>query len=357
MACWTAASDEFKETAVCPQGGVVMSPVQLTIDKEFESLIQPLAPAELELLTEAILRDGCREPLSVWKTEDDQRILLDGYNRYKICSENRRDFQTVNIKLESREQAKLWILEHQVGRRNLTDDQRAVIWNDIREQRSKVASIEATAKARAAKASPVQPDSAKPTETDNTPCGYRKAVKNGSRTFICNGAKHVIPKDGCSWHQCRWQSGGAPPSTCTPAPPKVDTRKAVAIESKIPESKLRKVQQLKKTNPEMYEKIRTGKVTLREAKLTPAKPIKRDLRTRYSEKDFFARIGRVLAGTLADQPLLNEILKMSKADWTPEAEHGFRCLIKNLDEVSERAHDYANGLNNILRSYGKAKVA
>src|ERR1700691_1694582 len=116
-----------------------MSPVQITIDKEFESLIQPLTAQELELLTQQILRDGCREPLSIWKTEDDLRILLDGHNRYKICSENKRNFQMVNIRLESRDHAKLWILQHQVGRRNLTDDQRAVIWNEIREQRSKVA--------------------------------------------------------------------------------------------------------------------------------------------------------------------------------------------------------------------------
>ncbi|MGA7791784.1 MAG: hypothetical protein WCA19_02015 [Candidatus Acidiferrales bacterium] len=287
-----------------------MSPVQITIDKEFESLIQPPTAQERELLTEQILRDGCREPLSVWKTEDDQRILLDGHNRYKICTEHRRGFQTVNIKLDSREQAKLWILLHQVGRRNLTDDQRAVIWNEIREQRSKVASIEAAAKARAAKASPVQVDSANLTETANKP-----------------------------------------------VTPQVDTRKAVAIESKIPESKLRKVQQLKKVNPEIYEKIRTGKVSLREAKLPPTKPTKRDQRARYSDPDFFARIGRMLAGTLVHETLLDEILKMSKADWTPEAEYGFRCLIKNLDEVSERAHDYANGLNKLLRAYGKAKAA
>jgi hypothetical protein len=285
-----------------------MSPVQLTIDKEFESLIQPLAPAELELLTEAILRDGCREPLSVWKTEDDQRILLDGHNRYKICIEHKLDFQFINIKMESREQAKLWILEHQVGRRNLTDDQRAVIWNDIREQRSKVTSEVAAAKARAAKGAPVQPDSANSTET---------AAK--------------------------------------PAPPKIDTRKAVAEESKIPESKLRKVQQIKKTNPELYEKIRTGKVTLREA--PKPKVAKKDLRARYSEKDFFARIGRMMAGTLVNHPRLDELLEIQEADWTPEAEYGFKCLIKNLEEVSERAHAYANRLNKILRSYGKAKVA
>jgi hypothetical protein len=256
------------------------------------------AAQELSLLTEQILRNGCREPLSVWKTEDDQRILLEGHNRYKICTEHQRDFQTINIKLDSRGRAKLWILEHQVGRRNLTDDQRAVIWNETREQRSKVASEEGAAKARAAKT-----DSAKLTETDQ---------------------------------------------------PKRDTRAAVAEESKLPESKVRKVQQLKQTNPKLYDAVRTGQKTLREAKLKPAP---KTLRARYSEKDFFARIGRMLAGTLVRHPLLDDLLEIEKKDWTPEAEYGFRCLIKNLDEVSERVHSYANGLNKILRAYGKAKAA
>jgi hypothetical protein len=271
--------------------------VLLTIDIQFESLIQPLSAQELGLLTEQILRDGCREPLSVWKTEDDQRILLDGHNRYKICGEHKRDFQTINIKLDSREQAKLWILEHQVGRRNLTDDQRAVIWNEIREQRVVVSRAKQLEDARAAKAGT-------PTEAKTTPTER--------------------------------------------------TRAAVAEESKIPESKLRTVQQLKKTNPKLYEDVRTGRVTLREVK---PKPTKRDLHARYSEKDFFARIGRMLAGTLVNHPLLDALLAIQESDWTPEAEHGLKCIIKNLDEVSERAHTYANGLNKLLRAYGKAKVA
>jgi hypothetical protein len=54
---------------------------------------------------------------------------------------------------------------------------------------------------------------------------------------------------------------------------------------------------------------------------------------------------------------LDELLAIQKTNWTPEAEHGLQCLIKNLDEVAERAHTYANGLNKILRSYGKKKIA
>jgi ParB-like chromosome segregation protein Spo0J len=120
------------------------------VDAEFQALIDPLSGLELELLRQQIAKDGCLVPLVVWKTAD-QRILVDGHNRLQICIDGGFRYNTVNLKFDTREHAKLWILEHQVGRRNLTDDQRAVIWNEIREQRSAVASIEGAAKARAAK--------------------------------------------------------------------------------------------------------------------------------------------------------------------------------------------------------------
>jgi hypothetical protein len=292
-----------------------MTPVHITIDEEFELLIQQLAEQELVLLTEQILRDGCREPLSVWKTEDDQRILLDGHNRYKICGEHKRDFQTINIKLDSREQAKLWILEHQVGRRNLTDDQRAVIWNEIREQRSKVASEEGAAMARAAKA---DSDSAKSAETTDNP---------------------------------------------TPLKTKRDTRQTVANESKISESKLRKLQQLKKTNPGLYEAVRTGKVTLRDArrksrddtkaKQALVKPKK--LKTRYTEKDFYARIARGLDGAFNGvKDRLDELTHIKESDWSPNAEVGLQELIKSLNVVAERVDEYTSQYKTILKSHKKA---
>jgi ParB-like chromosome segregation protein Spo0J len=278
--------------------------VDLVIEPELQAMIPALSKDEVALLTHQIVAQGCLQPLCVWKTEDDRRILLDGHNRYRICVENQKSFQTVNLKLDSREHAKLWILEHQAGRRNLTDDQRAVVWNEIREQRSAMEVAARLQAARNAKAAP-GPISAKTADKER---------------------------------------------------PKRDTRADVAKESKLPESKLRKIQQLKKTNPQLYEQVRTGAVTLRQAKPTP-QPKQKYLHNRYSEPDFFARIGRMLASTLVNHPLLDELLEIQKKDFTPEAEQGFRRLIKNLDDVSERAHAYANGLNKIMRAYGKAKAA
>lgn len=58
---------------------------ELIIDFELSALIPPLHPKEFEQLRENILRDGCREPLSVWKNNG-KLILLDGHNRLRICA-------------------------------------------------------------------------------------------------------------------------------------------------------------------------------------------------------------------------------------------------------------------------------
>src|ERR1019366_9802307 len=92
------------------------------IDREFHSLIAPLQPDEHRQLEANLIAEGCRDALVVWNG-----ILLDGHNRLEICSRLRIPYRTSKIELPDRESAKLWIEENQVGRRNLTADQRAAI--------------------------------------------------------------------------------------------------------------------------------------------------------------------------------------------------------------------------------------
>lgn len=92
---------------------------RLRIDKEFESLIAPLSDSEYAHLKQNILSDGCREPIAVW-----DGVIVDGHNRYKICTENNVPFQTVSMNFADRSEAIMWMLKNQLGRRNLTDFQR-----------------------------------------------------------------------------------------------------------------------------------------------------------------------------------------------------------------------------------------
>ena len=74
---------------------------------------------ERSLLENNIIAFGVREPLVVWK---DYNILLDGHNRYEICIKNGIDYELIEIELPTREDARLWIMRNQLGRRNLTSE-------------------------------------------------------------------------------------------------------------------------------------------------------------------------------------------------------------------------------------------
>lgn len=96
----------------------------LKIDPEFQALIPPLTSGELTQLEQNLLRDGCREPLVVWK---DEGILLDGHNRHAICTKHGLSFKTAELPFPDRDAAKEWVIFNQFGRRNLNAFQRAEI--------------------------------------------------------------------------------------------------------------------------------------------------------------------------------------------------------------------------------------
>lgn len=89
------------------------------IDTEFVALIPPLTPEEFAGLKQSILAEGCREPIILW-----DNIIIDGHNRYRICTENNIPFQTIQKEFTDRNEAKVWMLRNQLSRRNLNDFQR-----------------------------------------------------------------------------------------------------------------------------------------------------------------------------------------------------------------------------------------
>lgn len=149
--------------------------MEIQIDPEFQAMIPPLAGEERRQLEENLKKDGCRDPLVVWPlpeaefenddgemvvvlwedaqfcqysemdvielgkagfriwrevgiNEDDWPcILLDGHNRYEICTRLDIDFETVEIEFGNREEAADWIDANQLGRRNLHPDQMSLL--------------------------------------------------------------------------------------------------------------------------------------------------------------------------------------------------------------------------------------
>ena len=88
----------------------------MIIKDEFKKLIPPLAIEEFNQLEKNIIADGCRDPLLTWNG-----ILIDGHNRYEICTKHGLEFIVVEKDFVDSSAAKLWMIDNQNGRRNLTD--------------------------------------------------------------------------------------------------------------------------------------------------------------------------------------------------------------------------------------------
>ena len=88
----------------------------LRIHPEFKNLIPPPSPEEYTQLEQNILAQGCRDPIAHWRG-----IIVDGHNRHSICTKHGLPYETVKLRFPSRDAAKIWVLENQLGRRNLTD--------------------------------------------------------------------------------------------------------------------------------------------------------------------------------------------------------------------------------------------
>ena len=95
--------------------------INLKIDPEFQSQIPPLADDEFKQLEENILKEGkLLSPLIVWGN-----TLVDGHNRYAILQKHPEIyFSTMPLPFESREEVLAWICKNQLGRRNLTPEQK-----------------------------------------------------------------------------------------------------------------------------------------------------------------------------------------------------------------------------------------
>jgi len=87
----------------------------ILINEEFKKLIPPLSLEELNQLEENILKEGCRDAIVVWDS-----YIVDGHNRYGICTEHGIEFKTMEKEFSTKEEAIEWIILNQFGRRNLS---------------------------------------------------------------------------------------------------------------------------------------------------------------------------------------------------------------------------------------------
>jgi N6-adenosine-specific RNA methylase IME4 len=94
----------------------------IIVDAEFSALIPPLSSEERQQLEENIVEHGgARDPLVVWASKG-TLTLLDGHNRYEICTRLGLPFDVHEMRFSSRDHAADWMDRNQLGRRNLHPD-------------------------------------------------------------------------------------------------------------------------------------------------------------------------------------------------------------------------------------------
>jgi DNA modification methylase len=169
----------------------------------------PLTGEEYAQLETSLLADGCRDFLVLWRG-----LLLDGHNRLEICNRHGIPYDTVDIELPDRESAKLWIEENQIGRRNLSTDQRAAVAYRLMQRRVAISKRQRATKAGASHGS--------------------------DRNLVVHGATKIQ---------------GQPRQ-----------RERTARQLQISTRKIREIARLAKTYPEIVDRIASGEVSLRDAR-------------------------------------------------------------------------------------------
>lgn len=100
---------------------------QIEIKEEFKKLIPALTTEEYKQLEDNCLEEGIREKIILWNN-----YIIDGHNRYNIAKQWNLEFETKSKNFNTIEDVKIWMLDNQFGKRNLSDAQRYLNRNEKR---------------------------------------------------------------------------------------------------------------------------------------------------------------------------------------------------------------------------------
>lgn len=101
----------------------------LIIDPELRDLLPKLNKDEYEQLEKNILEKGLEEAIVLWQKNLNEIYLIDGHNRYSICKKHNIDIYNWRLidNCHSKDDVVKWMLDNQLGRRNLTPVQRYAV--------------------------------------------------------------------------------------------------------------------------------------------------------------------------------------------------------------------------------------
>ena len=200
---------------------------EVIIDEEIRNLIPPLSDEEYAKLEENLIASGgARDALVLWNG-----ILIDGHNRFKICKARGLPFKTTSLDhLQDRKDVKIWIIDNQVGRRNLPEIDRI----DLVRQRENLLKQKGLEKKKS---------------TSKKTAESQRRNENGR--VLSNLTKHGEPMEAP--HQDSQEQ----------AEPPVNTRKEMAQMAGVSEGNFRKGKIiLEKGSPDQIERLRNKETSI-----------------------------------------------------------------------------------------------
>ena len=97
---------------------------ELKIDPELRDLLPPLTDDEYKKLEKNIVENGFDKnfPIMEW-----HGYIVDGHNRYSVCKKHNIGYVVGTLAYETKEEVMEWMLDIQLGRRNLSPIQRIAV--------------------------------------------------------------------------------------------------------------------------------------------------------------------------------------------------------------------------------------
>lgn len=83
--------------------------------EKFQKALPPQTEEEINILEQRLIEDGCLDPIRTW-----HNIIIDGHTRYDICHKKGIPFEVMEMDFKDEDEAFLWIIKNQLGRRNLS---------------------------------------------------------------------------------------------------------------------------------------------------------------------------------------------------------------------------------------------
>ena len=213
--------------------------MNIVVQEDLKSYIDPLTPDELDALERSLLAEGCRDALVLWGD-----ILVDGHNRYGLCQKHGIPFNTVqNTRFRSIEDVHLWMIDQHLGRRSVSDFQRGVL--ALRKKEIVAARQEAAAAAR--------------------------KDANLRAEVLGEAAPAASPFDG---------------EPAVAAEPPLKSREDLARAAKLTPSQVTMIEKIQKqAAPEVVAAVRAGTITLNAAAAVASLPVEEQVAAASAGKD------------------------------------------------------------------------